>query len=128
MKLGNDKGNPVNWNRFTKRMPILEQDALRAWLIRKGDCGGFSIEESEGRPFVVTKEPRERMEVATTKARGKDNKERMKNPHKDLRIHSVLFEGTLVVTDEAKMNATFSSGIGSAKGLGFGMLILAPTS
>jgi CRISPR system Cascade subunit CasE len=126
MKLRNDDGTPVNWNRFTKRVPVLEQDALRAWLKRKGEGGGFTIDESPDSPFVITKEPRERMEIGTTNARGKDTQERVKNPNKDLRIHSVLFEGTLVVTNEQLMAETFCKGIGSAKGLGFGMLLLAP--
>jgi CRISPR system Cascade subunit CasE len=38
----------------------------------------------------------------------------------------VQFRGTLEVTDPVKFAETYQSGIGSAKGFGFGMLLLAP--
>ena len=38
----------------------------------------------------------------------------------------VQFRGALEVTDQEKFIETYQSGIGSAKGFGFGLLLLAP--
>jgi len=49
-----------------------------------------------------------------------------KNDEKRLRFLSVLFDGVLQVKDPKQLVETIYTGIGSAKGLGFGLLSLAP--
>ncbi len=49
----------------------------------------------------------------------KDKKKRMK-------FHAVLFEGILEITDKAEFQKMLEAGIGPGKGLGFGLLSLAP--
>jgi CRISPR system Cascade subunit CasE len=43
-----------------------------------------------------------------------------------LQLASVRFEGVLRVVDPERMAATLQTGIGSGKGLGFGLLSIAP--
>ena len=50
----------------------------------------------------------------------KDRKKRMK-------FHAVLFEGILEITDKAEFQKMLEAGIGPGKGLGFGLLSLAPS-
>jgi len=42
--------------------------------------------------------------------------------------YAVEFQGVLTVTDPALFRTTFTTGIGSAKAFGFGLLALAPVS
>lgn len=49
-----------------------------------------------------------------------------KNDEKRLRFLSVVFDGVLQVKDPKQLVETIYTGIGSAKGLGFGLLSLAP--
>ncbi len=49
-----------------------------------------------------------------------------KNDEKRLRFLSVLFDGVLQVKDPKSLVETIYTDIGSAKGLGFGLLSLAP--
>lgn len=103
-----------------KRIPLIKQDDLRAWLIRKGEVrcrdkitgldvpGGFCI---------VKDKPLEIRPVQTNHFRKKGHSA----------YHGgVQFRGTLEVTDQERFAETYRSGIGSAKGFGYGLLLLAP--
>jgi CRISPR system Cascade subunit CasE len=103
-----------------KRVPIVKPEELRAWLFRKAQArchdekigvdiaGGFRIVDE--RPLEIS--------------RMAENHFRRKN---DFAYHGgVEFRGVLEVTDRERFIETYQSGIGSAKGFGFGLLLLAP--
>lgn len=87
------------------RTAIYGQEELAAWLERKAQQGGFSVEQLQigpplNQPF---------------------RKSGRRGNHK-----RVDFEGILSVTDREQLTQTFSKGIGSAKAFGFGLLVLQP--
>ncbi|OQX16009.1 MAG: type I-E CRISPR-associated protein Cas6/Cse3/CasE [Desulfobulbaceae bacterium A2] len=105
-----------------KRVPLVQPDELREWLVRKGNVrcrdketgeeipGGFRI--AEGHPLEIT---------------------RMVENHFRKKGHSgyhggVQFRGVLEVTDPKRFIETYYAGIGGAKGFGFGLLLLAPVN
>ena len=103
-----------------KRVPLVKQDELHAWLIHKGKVrcrdkdtgldvpGGFRIVENK---------PLEISPMVEHYFRKKEQSG----------YHGgVQFRGTLEVTDQEKFIETYQSGIGSAKSFGFGLLLLAP--
>lgn len=100
---------------FTKngrRVPLCSRENLAGWIKRKGEEGGFQIEEDSLRTLrrgaeYFTKEK-------TKETRGLHN--------------AVEFQGILEVTDRQKFREGFERGIGSAKAFGFGLLVLAPTA
>jgi CRISPR system Cascade subunit CasE len=103
-----------------KRVPLIKPDELRAWLLQKGNVrcrdqvtgldvtGGFRIVEE--RPLEIS-----------PMVEGHFRKKEHSGYH-----GGVHFRGTLEVTDREKFIETYQSGIGSAKGFGFGLLLLAP--
>ena len=103
-----------------KRVPLVKPDDLRAWFIQKGNVrcrdqetgldvpGGFRIVEDK--PLEISP-----MVEHYFRKKGQSG------------YHGgVQFRGTLEVTDQKKFIETYQSGIGSAKGFGFGLLLLAP--
>jgi CRISPR system Cascade subunit CasE len=91
-----------------KRIPLVKPDELRAWLERKGDAGGFSI--SADKPLEIG-----------PMVENYFSKKGQAGYH-----GGVQFRGTLAVDDPARFTETYHSGIGSAKGFGFGLLLMAP--
>jgi CRISPR system Cascade subunit CasE len=93
-----------------RRVPITKREDLIAWLQRKADVGGFTLNPDSLR----------------TIPRGREFF------RKDAAAHgthsAVEFQGELTVTDPAQLRATVAAGIGSAKAFGFGLLVLAPLS
>ena len=90
-----------------KRVPIKIEDEQRQWLDRKGERHGFSVV---------------RVQIS-----GKDRQ----FGHKEgcnMQWHSVCFDGVLVVRDPDAVRMAVEAGIGTAKGMGFGLLSLAPLS
>ena len=90
-----------------RRVPLVKREDLVEWLKRKGDAGGFKVEEDSLR---ILGGGRERF-----------SKQGAQGVHS-----SVDFEGELTVTTGTKFHATFAAGIGSAKAFGFGLLVIAP--
>lgn len=91
-----------------RRIPLTKRGELLAWLQRKADIGGFDI----GDPDQLRTIPRQRSYFHKAGSQG---------------VHfAVEFQGRLSVTDLSTFRQTFSTGIGSAKAFGFGMLALAP--
>lgn len=103
-----------------KRVPLVKPDELQAWLVRKGEIrcrdnetgqdvpGGFRI--MEDRPLEISP-----MMESHFRKKGQSA------------YHGgVQFRGTFEVTDRARFIETYHTGIGSAKGFGFGLLLLAP--
>lgn len=91
-----------------KRMPLLKQDDLRLWLQRKAEAGGFRLVDSQP------------LEIGPA----------VENHFSKKELHGhhcgVQFRGTLEVTDRTKFQKTYMQGIGSAKGFGFGLLLMVP--
>ncbi|MDA8125628.1 MAG: type I-E CRISPR-associated protein Cas6/Cse3/CasE [Deltaproteobacteria bacterium] len=103
-----------------KRVPLVKQEDLHDWLVRKGRVrcrdqktgldipGGFRIVED--RPLEISP-----MVESHFRKKGQDG------------YHGgVQFRGILEVIDREKFIETYQSGIGSAKSFGFGLLLLAP--
>jgi len=90
-----------------RRVPLGKREELIEWIKRKGEQGGFAVDEATLRTF----------------SRGREYFEKDGRPG----LHSAVeFQGVLGVTDPAKFHETFTRGIGSAKAFGFGLLVIAP--
>ena len=93
-----------------RRIAITKREDLIAWMQRKAEAGGFDIGEADKLRTVP-------------KPRSYFQKGAMQGVH-----YAVEFQGLLTVTDPALFRGTFTTGIGSAKAFGFGLLALAPVS
>jgi CRISPR system Cascade subunit CasE len=90
-----------------RRVPLGKREELIEWIKRKGEQGGFAVDEATLRTF----------------SRGREYFEKDGRPG----LHSAVeFQGVLTVTDPARFHETFTRGIGSAKAFGFGLLVIAP--
>ncbi len=103
------RANPTV-KRQGKRRGLYREDEQRAWLNRKAEQGSFTILALDV--------------VSEGLARGKIRHPGQKSH--PLRLLAVRFEGLLQVTDPTQFLAAIRQGIGSAKGLGFGLLSVAP--
>jgi CRISPR system Cascade subunit CasE len=91
------------------RLGLFKEDDQRTWLTRKMDAAGATLVGYLAAP------------------RGLQHSD--KNPAKDKNVathFAVLFEGVLQAQDPGRLKAVVESGIGAAKGYGFGLLSLAP--
>ncbi len=88
-----------------KRVGLYTEEAQLAWLGRKAESGGFAVLEAR---------------VLAEDSVGGKTRERH-----DLNLLAVRFDGQLRVTDPDRFLETLAGGIGSGKGLGFGLLSLA---
>jgi CRISPR system Cascade subunit CasE len=91
-----------------KRVGLYREEEQEAWLERKGQQGGFRLlsARSSGQEDV----------------KGTIYRDKTKHP---LKLAAVQFDGLLQVIEPDRMTETVRSGIGSGKGLGFGLLSLA---
>jgi CRISPR system Cascade subunit CasE len=108
-----------------KRVGLATEREQIAWLLRKGQDGGFSIpgewvEEKHTETCQLIPLPNFRVDV-TSEGRDRNGK-----PGYDGEFIAVRFEGILKVTDSEKFRETVFAGIGSGKSFGFGLLSLAP--
>lgn len=105
-----------------KRVPLVKPDELKEWLARKGQVRCLDMatkQEVPGGFRIVEERP---LEISP-----------MQESHFRKSGHSayhggVQFRGTLEVTNREQFIQTYQSGIGSAKGFGFGLLLLAPVN
>lgn len=105
------RANPTKRAKETgKRQGIVGEEAQLDWLRKRGRQSGFEVIDvniaAEG--FV------------------KDKMTDTKEAKHSITMLSVRFDGLLRVTDPNAFRRTIEQGIGSAKGLGFGLLSLAP--
>lgn len=91
-----------------RRVGLLKEDEQRGWLERKAAGAGFA-------PLAVEVRPR-----STIVSHKNPAKDRSRQSHL-----AVQFDGRLRVTDPDRLREALQSGIGTAKGYGFGMLSLA---
>jgi CRISPR system Cascade subunit CasE len=97
-------GQPVEAKWHGKRVGLRQEAEQRAWLDRKAEAAGFRVLECQ---------------VSSTTDRSRR--------HDHVMTHvEARFDGVLEVRDPAAFQAALRSGIGSAKGFGFGLLSVAP--
>jgi len=106
------RANPTVKRRFDeethKRVGLYREDEQIEWLRRKGEQGGFRVlsARTSGNDII----------------RGRIR--RNDQTHK-VNLLAVQFDGLLQVTDPDRLRETVRQGVGSGKGLGFGLLSLA---
>ncbi len=89
------------------RTAICDPNELKAWLLRKAEQSGFTVDDDSLRISPPINQP--------FRKNGKTGN------HK-----RVEFQGVLSVTQPETFKETFKNGIGSAKAFGFGLLVLQP--
>ncbi len=103
-----------------KRVPLVDPDELRTWLGRKGEVRCRDTQTGADIPGgfqIISDRPLEISPMVESHFRKKDQSA----------YHGgVRFRGTLEVTDRDYFIKSYQEGIGSAKGFGFGLLLLAP--
>jgi CRISPR system Cascade subunit CasE len=102
------RANP-SVKRNGKRLGLVREEDQRAWLARKAAQGGFEVLAAELREEGLT---------------GGTIHRSAKESHR-LRLLAVHCEGVLQVVDPGQFLDTLQTGIGSGKGLGFGLLSVA---
>jgi CRISPR system Cascade subunit CasE len=90
-----------------KRLGLLREEDQMAWLKRKADAAGFDLLSATAVPEGLVRDEK-----------SKDGQR--------LTFLGVRFDGVLRVTDPKTFLRALENGIGSAKGLGFGMLSIGP--
>jgi CRISPR system Cascade subunit CasE len=103
------RANP-SVKRDGKRLGIIKEEDQSTWLRRKAKESGFEVLSLTVIPEDIV---RDRMTDQT-------------GSRHNLSLLSVCFEGILRVTDSNAFRQALEKGIGSAKGLGFGLLSIAP--
>jgi CRISPR system Cascade subunit CasE len=114
--------NAVGKHKRGKRIPLVDPDELRAWLLRKGEVrcrDAMTNAEVPGGFRLVEDRPLEISPMVENHFRKMD---------RSAYHGGVQFRGTLEVTDREHFIRTYQEGVGSAKGFGFGMLLLAPVN
>lgn len=99
-----------------RRFAILGKEEIREWFFRKladAGCVIRNIGEDGNTVLDLETTPPKRLHFA-------------KDSRKKGILYSVDAYGSLVVQDEAAFRAAFDTGIGPAKGFGFGLLLLQP--
>lgn len=103
-------GNKGERTKNGRREAILKLEEQVAWLHRKAKHGGFKVLDEP--PIEVDK-------ARHWTFQGKQG---------DGSLFGVHFKGVLKVTDRSNFQETFRQGVGTAKGFGFGMLMMKPVT
>lgn len=91
-----------------KRLMLLDKESQMEWLIRKASNHGFAVRDDV--PLKISKPV---------------NHHFNRRGERGLHI-GVRFQGALQVTDQSAFKKAFRKGIGTAKGFGFGLLMIKP--
>ncbi|EKD82098.1 MAG: hypothetical protein ACD_39C01486G0003 [uncultured bacterium] len=107
-----------------KRVPLVKPDELRDWLFRKGEvrCRDNSTGQNIPGGFRIIETKEKALEI-----RPMVESHFRKNEHSAYH-GGVQFRGILEVTNREHFMQSYQAGIGSAKGFGFGLLLLAPVN
>lgn len=118
------KTGPDGRRRHGRRVELIGEEKQVQWLRRKGEQAGFAILSVSPKPHVpnVRSIPEDRL-VGRRQARDSDGASTQESP---LIMRTVLFEGVLQVTDEARFRQALEGGIGPGKAYGCGMLSVRP--
>lgn len=102
------QANPC-FKRGRRRLAWIGADQQRAWLQRKARQGGFTVRQ-------LSLSPGEWVSVGSADP----------HPHSGPRLLVVRYEGLLEVTDSWLLEKTLTTGLGSARAFGCGLLSVAP--
>lgn len=102
------RANPTV-KRNGKRLGIMDEAGHYAWLKRKSRSAGFELISAN----------------AVNEGRVQDKMTDNYSSSHNLTLVSVRFDGVLKVTDEDKFRTVINKGLGSGKGVGFGLLSVA---
>lgn len=111
-----------------KRQGLVQPDAKREWLARKGEQHGFALPEPATPDyfhFMLSPEGRAYHDVRVSHEHMLKGSQHGGNA---IRVYSALFEGRLTVTDPARFRAALETGIGHGKVMGLGLLSVVPAS
>jgi CRISPR system Cascade subunit CasE len=108
-------GKPVNNSLIGKRVPVPTSE-LEQWLSHQSSNSGFEIEHLEAIQPGYIYFSKGRNAVQESEQNGKQ----------EARLLHVLYEGILKVTEPEMFAKALMSGIGPAKGFGFGLLSVTP--
>lgn len=117
-----DRFKPAEMRKIRRRVELIgdEKESVEEkqikWLTRKGESAGFRLAN-----VAIKKDVANVASVAQAKI-----KSRRKSGERPMTFGSVVFEGILQVTDAEKFRKALTSGIGSGKAYGFGLLSVAP--
>lgn len=100
------RGNPCR-KQDGRRIGLNSREEQVMWLKRKAACGGFTVLSADLAD--------ERLVKAT-------------KPDHQIQMASVLYDGTLRVDDTELFERCIYGGVGPGKGLGFGLLSIAPAN
>ena len=107
------RANPTKRVKETgKRQGILGEEAQLDWLRKRGRQSGFEVVDAN----------------VTEEGFARDKSKEASGLRHNMTLLSVRFDGVLRVIDAEAFQRTIEQGIGSAKGLGFGLLSVAPVS
>ena len=99
----------LNGGKHKKRLGLLKEADQIAWLKRKLEAAGAEVQDC-----LIIPQGFQRSRKSAAQEGGSQT-------------HlAVLFEGLLTVKDPQRLSSALASGIGAAKGFGFGLLSLAP--
>ncbi len=113
------KTGPDGSRRNGRRVPVVGDEALVAWLARKAQAGGFRL--------LATRVQGDVADTRVVEARPlRGTRPAADGAARALTFAAVVFEGRLAITDPDAFRQTLASGIGSAKAYGFGLLSIAP--
>ena len=96
----------------SRREAIIHRDGQEVWFLRKAQDGGFSLG-----PGTLRIDPCQTHHF---------NKKESEGINREGTHIGARFCGALHVQDKGKFRKAFCSGIGGARGFGFGLLLLAP--
>jgi len=113
------RANPTV-KRDGKRQGLYLEGERLAWLERKARDNGFAL-----RSVVVRDEGRERVKELGDGGQTRLRQMRARIDNHNADFSAATFNGTLQVLDSQSLQHALENGIGSAKGLGFGLLSLA---
>ena len=95
--------------RQKKRVGLYREEEQLTWLQRKASLGGFAL-----------------LQVRTARLPDAGGRAKKNGQNHSLKLLAVQFDGLLRVVDPDQLVETVRRGIGSGKGLGFGLLSVGP--
>ena len=110
-----DPEQKTEWH--SKRVELRSEHEQLTWITRKAEQGGFRLLSIATRPDLANVRISPQAKVAGARGKGSDRT--------NMTFGATLFEGLLEVQDVERFQQTLSTGIGSGKAYGFGLLSIA---